>query len=51
MGFGTPTCPPNWENHRTKNILFPTDFSERSAAALPYAAAVAPPMHSWMVDE
>ncbi len=24
-----------------KNILFPTDFSERSAAALPYAAAVA----------
>ena len=24
-----------------KNILFPTDFSERSAAALPYAAAIA----------
>jgi nucleotide-binding universal stress UspA family protein len=24
-----------------KNILFPTDFSERSAAALPYAAAMA----------
>ena len=24
-----------------KNILFPTDFSERSAAALPYAAVVA----------
>ena len=24
-----------------KTILFPTDFSERSAAALPYAAAIA----------
>ena len=24
-----------------KNILFPTDFSERSAAALPYVATIA----------